>query len=457
MSVVVATDFSPCSQTAVRLATAIARKRGTSLLLVHAIEPFVPQPLAVPVSSLGWEAELLKAAEAVVARDAGDIRQQGVRVDSRVVLGSASSEILEVAKEHAAELIVLGTHGRKQSASFFLGSVAAAVARSAACPVLVTRESPADAKCWQGESPLRLAVGADGSSASQAAISCSASFAGGSPTDVSVVRVYRPSEEAMRYGLDDPWGGPDNGAQVLPLLERDVGREALALLGRTPDRIRYRAVDRDAADALAEEAVQLGADAIVVGVPRHRSFRWTVLAPASVLRASTLPVLCVPEATAAHKPDEVTPVRSVLIATDLSSASKVAVPRAYGLLRPAGGRVEICYVHVVGPVNALAETPMALAPDDDERHHIETQLRALIPPDAHRFGITTGVSVVEGRFAAEAILAAAARFGVDLLAVGSHGRSGIRRAVLGSVAEEIARHSSRPVLIVRGPSGSDAA
>ena len=57
--------------------------------------------------------------------------------------------------------------------------------------------------------------------------------------------------------------------------------------------------------------------------------------------------------------------------------------------------------------------------------------------------------LIEAPFADQAILAAAERFDVDVLAVGSHGRSGLSRALLGSVAEQVARRSPRPVLIVR--------
>ena len=80
---------------------------------------------------------------------------------------------------------------------------------------------------------------------------------------------------------------------------------------------------------------------------------------------------------------------------------------------------------------------------------LESRLRALVPPEVEAAGIMTNVSVIEARFAAEGILAAAERLDVDLIAVASHGRSGIKRAVLGSVAEEVSRRSARPVLIVR--------
>jgi len=56
--------------------------------------------------------------------------------------------------------------------------------------------------------------------------------------------------------------------------------------------------------------------------------------------------------------------------------------------------------------------------------------------------------VIEARAVPEAIVGAAERLGVDLVALGSHERSGVSRAVLGSVADEVARTCSRPVLVV---------
>jgi nucleotide-binding universal stress UspA family protein len=104
--------------------------------------------------------------------------------------------------------------------------------------------------------------------------------------------------------------------------------------------------------------------------------------------------------------------------------------------------VELLHVHAL-------DLPAAPPLSAQERSAIEAELHALVPPDARALGIETKVSVVEGRTAAEAILQAAERLDVDLIAVGSHGRSGLKRALLGSVAEAVARHTSRPTVILR--------
>jgi nucleotide-binding universal stress UspA family protein len=448
MAIVVATDFSPCSSSAVRLATALARRRGAHLFLLHAVEAPPLDASLVPIGASDWETKLVMAAEVAIAREADVIRKSGVPVETRVLVGTAASVILEAAKGQQAGLIVVGTHGRTRGGRLFLGSVAETVVRSSTCPVLVAREAAPDFAHWESSAPLRLTVATDGSRASQSALSWIGTVAQVGASDLSLVRVYFAPEEAIRYGLDDPWGGPRRDPALLPLLERDLRREAQSLMGSVPERLRFRAASSEASEVLSEEAAMLGADALVIGVPRHRSARWAAIRPGPVLHSTTLPVFCVPEAPRVAS-DSTSPIRSVLIASDLSEASRDIVSDAYRLLRAGGGHVELCTVHVVGLSPELAEMPLPPPLGERERSALESQLQALVPADASAAGITTHVSVVAGTSAARSILATAERFGVDLIVVGSHGRSGLKRALLGSVAEEIARQSTRPVLLVR--------
>ncbi|ETX07011.1 MAG: hypothetical protein ETSY2_13710 [Candidatus Entotheonella gemina] len=65
--------------------------------------------------------------------------------DAEVASGDPADAIVHVAKEHHADLIVMGTHGRTGLAHAFLGSVAEKVVRHASCPVLVARSQAAEA------------------------------------------------------------------------------------------------------------------------------------------------------------------------------------------------------------------------------------------------------------------------------------------------------------------------
>jgi nucleotide-binding universal stress UspA family protein len=64
-------------------------------------------------------------------------------------------------------------------------------------------------------------------------------------------------------------------------------------------------------------------------------------------------------------------------------------------------------------------------------------------------GVEPEVHVLAGDDTAEAITMYASEIGVDLIAVGTHGRSGLSRALMGSVAEQVVRRADRPVIVVR--------
>jgi nucleotide-binding universal stress UspA family protein len=143
-------------------------------------------------------------------------------------------------------------------------------------------------------------------------------------------------------------------------------------------------------------------------------------------------------------------VRTVLAVTDLSALGNAAVPYAYGLLEGRAGVVELCYVYeraLPSPAHAYEVPTWRLS--DGERASLVEQLRALVPPEAESLGVTTHVSVVDGGRAAEAIGQASERLDVDAICLASHGRSGLARTVLGSVASEVIQRARRPVFVVR--------
>ncbi len=78
---------------------------------------------------------------------------------------------------------------------------------------------------------------------------------------------------------------------------------------------------------------------------------------------------------------------------------------------------------------------------------VTDRLRALV--NAHLPGIEREIHVVAAENTAEAIVDRARRSGADIIAMGTHGRSGLARALLGSVAEDVVRRSPVPVLIIR--------
>jgi nucleotide-binding universal stress UspA family protein len=84
-----------------------------------------------------------KQAEILVTKVAEVLRSKGLKVTAAVEHGDPRSKIIDTAKEWHADLIVLGSHGRKGLDRFLMGSVSEAVARHAPCSVQIVRYVPA--------------------------------------------------------------------------------------------------------------------------------------------------------------------------------------------------------------------------------------------------------------------------------------------------------------------------
>lgn len=151
-------------------------------------------------------------------------------------------------------------------------------------------------------------------------------------------------------------------------------------------------------------------------------------------------------------------LRRVLVPTDLSELGSAAVPYAYGLVA-RGGTVHL--LHVVEPPRVpnplYAHYTPARAPSRAERQlqeaELSERLRALVPAAAAERAVATAVELDEGDEVAERVCAAAERLGADAICLGSHGRGGVARTLLGSVAEQVLRRTRRPVLVVRPEPG----
>jgi len=140
--ILVPTDFSEVSAAAVRCATEVAAAFDASLTLVHVTEDLVEESSTAGAGTAWSEAPQVKAeAEARARLDAlcasPELRDR--RVDCVLLVGSPVPRILEYAEQHAFDLIVMGTHGRRAIARVLLGSVAESVVRTSPCPVLTVR------------------------------------------------------------------------------------------------------------------------------------------------------------------------------------------------------------------------------------------------------------------------------------------------------------------------------
>lgn len=143
MKVLLSIDGSQFSEAAVKAVMEQSRPHDTEVRVLHVVEP---PPLLVtremggynPDLETAWEKEL-KTAEALVERAAEKLRSKGFKVSTLVEQGEPRSRIIDLASAWNADLIVIGSHGRKGLDRFLMGSVSEAVARHARCSVEIVR------------------------------------------------------------------------------------------------------------------------------------------------------------------------------------------------------------------------------------------------------------------------------------------------------------------------------
>jgi nucleotide-binding universal stress UspA family protein len=139
--VLVAIDFSTAGEAAIRRALELAAAYPWSEVHVVTVEPFslalAPAPVEVPHVA----ARLREmAAESVARFEAARSNPCAAEVTVHVVHGRAADAVVELAAELRADLVLVGSHGRRGIARALHGSVAEHVVRRAHCPVLVVRE-----------------------------------------------------------------------------------------------------------------------------------------------------------------------------------------------------------------------------------------------------------------------------------------------------------------------------
>jgi nucleotide-binding universal stress UspA family protein len=143
------------------------------------------------------------------------------------------------------------------------------------------------------------------------------------------------------------------------------------------------------------------------------------------------------------RPADSATIRRVLLATDLSDASALATDRALEIAEAL--RAGLLVVSVIDPGGRRAPGAVRV---DQERSVREERVAELVAR-ARRRRIPTEYMIWTGD-PGDSIVEAAAAEGADLIAIGSHGRSGLGRAILGSVSDHVVRHARCPVMVVRG-------
>jgi len=144
--------------------------------------------------------------------------------------------------------------------------------------------------------------------------------------------------------------------------------------------------------------------------------------------------------------------REILVATDFSDGSDEALAQAIEIGKPSGAAVEILHV-----IELTEEFPFGTTYFDADYGMLYANVDRQLTERAERVraaGLGCTTKIIEGGAVAE-ITQRGRDIGADLIVVGTHGRTGLAHALLGSVAEKVVRRAACPVLTV--PSSRKAA
>lgn len=232
LRVLFAADESPGSERARALVRKLHLPRGSSIRVVRALgaEPTaagLPDAMRDEVVSA-----VVSALQAEVQAFAEPLRQTQITLEAEALRGRAASVIVTEAERWAADLVVVGSHGRGAIASAILGSVAAEVVDHAPCPVLIARATDVTS----------IVLADDGSADSGTAAGVVASGIFAAPVQViSVVSVTRPLSSGI--------------APSVRAAAREAYREALAA-----DRVEHEQLVRRRADQLRAAGLEVATD-----------------------------------------------------------------------------------------------------------------------------------------------------------------------------------------------------
>jgi nucleotide-binding universal stress UspA family protein len=140
----------------------------------------------------------------------------------------------------------------------------------------------------------------------------------------------------------------------------------------------------------------------------------------------------------------------ILFPTDFSPASQEALKWATSLARDTGASITI--VHVEEPPMAYGGGEMYVGDGEGHREELKKSLVEVVPADS---SIHFEHKLLIGD-PANAIVQTAEDEHADFIVIGTHGRTGLTRLLMGSVAEAVVRHAKCPVLTIKQPVGVEA-
>jgi universal stress protein A len=139
--ILVPLDFSAHSRKALNYAVKLAEQFGSEVTIANVVAPVIyAEGMVLPAAMENLDRVSEDHARAELDKVAAEVRSHNVACDTHVLLGHPSDEIVNFAKKHETDLLLITTHGRTGLQHFLLGSTAERILRHAPCPVMVVRD-----------------------------------------------------------------------------------------------------------------------------------------------------------------------------------------------------------------------------------------------------------------------------------------------------------------------------
>ncbi|MES2524837.1 MAG: universal stress protein [Gemmatimonadota bacterium] len=291
----------------------------------------------------------------------------------------------------------------------------------------------------------------DGSAVSAAALPVAAALAKRASAAVHLAFVHDPSAyipfTAAKTGF--PAFDPES---VTADRRRDQQTldEAVGTLARQGVNVRCALLEGTVIETLLEHASVSQADLIVMSTHGRSGFerlRVGSVASALVTRA-TQPVLLVRETRDGHPG---LPPGPLLVPLDGSEFAEQVLPHAQQLAAAADMRIALTGVSVPRDLSMAPFGAAMLLADDSDTKAEEAAREGYLERIAGSLPADTTTHAVTDMAVAQGILDEASRIGAGAIAMATHGRGGFKRLMLGSVADELLRKSTLPMLVYRPP------
>jgi nucleotide-binding universal stress UspA family protein len=274
-TIVVSTDLDGKSEAALEYARKLATAYGARIVLAHGLDP-------VAYASVdGISGRILRGlTEQSLSRD---LLQEGIHSHSEIRQGSVATMLVDVARQHEAGLIVIGTQGMRGAGSVIVGAVAEQLVRLSPCPVLAV------AADWNaGEfrptpgGPVMLAL--ERNESTEAAVATACSLAATFQRTLIAVHARGPAEVSA----------------ILNPSSASLEKFGIRPDGRFP--VRWVVKDGSPADAITEAIALYHPSLLVAGAKRTSETPGPHGTAFALLARSRVPVLCVPPEPAAVTP-----------------------------------------------------------------------------------------------------------------------------------------------------------